>query len=382
MREGKRVLLGVLAVFIILSVVASGLVTGALITNYNNVGTLARVISLIERNYLETVKTETLVEGAVKGIVDSLGDPYSVYMPPKMFKELQEKMQGSFGGVGIIVSMKGEHIAVIEPIKGTPAEKAGIKAGDIITKVNDKDTKDMDLDTAVGLMRGPVGTEVVLQVFRKQTNKFLNFKIVREMIEVPTVEGKILPNTKIGYIAISMFASNTDEELDKVLQEVLAHKPKGLILDLRDNPGGDLESAVRIADKFIPKGPIVYVEYRTGSDEYYEADDKRIELPLVVLINENSASASEIVAGAIKDTGSGTLVGTKTFGKGVVQSIYTLQNKAGLKLTTAKYLTPKKRDIHKKGIQPDVKVELPENSEKDLQLEKAISILEEKSVRD
>ncbi|KNZ68429.1 carboxyl-terminal protease [Thermincola ferriacetica] len=382
MREGKRVLLGVLAVFIILSVVASGLVTGALITNYNNVGTLARVISLIERNYLEKVKTETLVEGAVKGIVDSLGDPYSVYMPPKMFKELQEKMQGSFGGVGIIVSMKGEHIAVIEPIKGTPAEKAGIKAGDIITKVNDKDTKDMDLDTAVGLMRGPVGTEVVLQVFRKQTNKFLNFKIVREMIEVPTVEGKILPNTKIGYIAISMFASNTDEELDKVLQEVLAHKPKGLILDLRDNPGGDLESAVRIADKFIPKGPIVYVEYRTGSDEYYEADDKRIELPLVVLINENSASASEIVAGAIKDTGSGTLVGTKTFGKGVVQSIYTLQNKAGLKLTTAKYLTPKKRDIHKKGIQPDVKVELPENSEKDLQLEKAISILEEKSVRD
>ncbi|ADG83572.1 S41 family peptidase [Thermincola potens] len=382
MREGKRVLLGVLAVFIILSVVASGLVTGALITNYNNVGTLARVISLIERNYLETVKTETLVEGAVKGIVDSLGDPYSVYMPPKMFKELQEKMQGSFGGVGIIVSMKGEHIAVIEPIKGTPAEKAGIKAGDIITKVNDKDTKDMDLDTAVGLMRGPVGTEVVLQVFRKQTNKFLNFKIVREMIEVPTVEGKILPNTKIGYIAISMFASNTDEELDKVLQEVLAHKPKGLILDLRDNPGGDLESAVRIADKFIPKGPIVYVEYRTGSDEYYEADDKRIELPLVVLINENSASASEIVAGAIKDTGSGTLVGTKTFGKGVVQSIYTLQNKAGLKLTTAKYLTPKKKDIHKKGIQPDVKVELPENSEKDLQLEKAISILEEKSVRD
>lgn len=352
MREGKRVLLGVLAVFIILSVVASGLVTGALITNYNNVGTLARVISLIERNYLETVKTETLVEGAVKGIVDSLGDPYSVYMPPKMFKELQEKMQGSFGGVGIIVSMKGEHIAVIEPIKGTPAEKAGIKAGDIITKVNDKDTKDMDLDTAVGLMRGPVGTEVVLQVFRKQTNKFLNFKIVREMIEVPTVEGKILPNTKIGYIAISMFASNTDEELDKVLQEVLAHKPKGLILDLRDNPGGDLESAVRIADKFIPKGPIVYVEYRTGSDEYYEADDKRIELPLVVLINENSASASEIVAGAIKDTGSGTLVGTKTFGKGVVQSIYTLQNKAGLKLTTAKYLTPKKKDIHKKEFSP------------------------------
>ncbi len=379
MHERRRVLLGVLAVFIILSVVASGLVSSVLITNYDNVGTLVRVVSLIERNYLEKVKTDTLVEGSIKGIVDSLGDPYSVYMPPKMFKELQEKMQGSFGGVGILVTLKGTHISVIEPIKASPADKAGIKAGDIITKVNDKDTKDLDLDTAVSLMRGPVGTNVQLQVFRKQANKYLTFKLVREVIEVPTVEGKILPDHKdIGYIAISMFASNSDEELDKVLDEVMAKKPKGLILDLRDNPGGDLESAVKIADHFVPKGPIVYIDYRTGNNEYYEADGKRIELPLVVLVNENSASASEILAGAIKDTNTGTLVGTKTYGKGVVQSIYNLQNKAGLKLTTAKYLTPKKRDIHKKGIQPDIKVPLPENAERDVQLDKAISVMEEK----
>lgn len=375
MRERRRVLLGVLAVFVILSVVASGLVTSVLITNYNNVGTLARVISLIEQNYLESVNTEQLVEGAVAGIVEALGDPYSVYMPPKMFKELQEKMQGSFGGVGIIVGMKGKHIVVIEPIEDTPAAKAGIKAGDIITKVNDKDTQEIDLDTAVSLMRGPVGTEVTLQVFREEDNEFLDIEIVREIIEVPTAEGQILPEENIGYIAVSMFASNTDEELARELKEIIDKKPKGLILDLRDNPGGDLEAAVKIADNFVPPGPIVHIEYRNGTDEYYEADDQKIDLPLVVLINENSASASEIVAGAIKDTKSGTLIGTKTYGKGVVQSIYTLQNKAGLKLTTAKYLTPNKKDIHKKGIVPDIKVEIPKGSEKDLQLEKAISVL-------
>jgi len=212
-----------------------------------------------------------------------------------------------------------------------------------------------------------------------------DFTIAREIIRVPTVEGEILPETDIAYVSIMQFTLNTAAELQKTLADLGVsienqdnEKVKGIILDMRGNPGGELEAAVNVADMFVPEGPIVFITYRSADEEMYKADSRYLNLPLVVLVDGNSASASEIVAGAIKDTQAGTLVGTKTFGKGVVQSLYELQNDAGLKLTTGKYLTPKRNDINKKGIEPNVKIELAEDAETDVQLEKAIETLEQK----
>lgn len=385
MSEKRRVLLGVVGVLLVLTVLAGGLATGALITDYKNLGTLTRVISLVNNYYIDKTNTNEMINGAIKGIVDSLGDPYSVYMPPKMYKELTEQVQGSFGGIGILVGQKQEHIYVVKPIKDTPAYREGMKAEDVIYKIEGKDTKGMDMDSAVNLMRGKVGTEVKITVFRPSDKKMHDFKITREVIRVPSVEGKILPGTNIAYIAIVQFTTNTAVELEKELRELkipMYHQDKsnvdGVILDLRGNPGGELEAAVRVADMFVPAGPIVSIKYKSQGEEVYKADNSFINLPLVVLVDGNSASASEIVSGAIKDRKAGTLVGTKTFGKGVVQSLYELQNNAGLKLTTGKYFTPSGHDINKKGIEPDVKVELPPTAEKDLQLDKGIEVVKSK----
>lgn len=385
MSEKRRVLLGVIGVLLILTISAGGLATGALITDYYSLGTLTRVVSLVNNYYLNEAKTSDMIDGAIKGVVESLGDPYSVYMPPKMYQELTEQVQGSFGGIGILVGEKDEHIYVVKPIKETPAFREGIKAEDIIMKIDGKDTKGMDMDTAVHLMRGKIGTNVKITVFRPSDKKMHDFKITREVIKVPTVEGKIIPGTDIAYVSLIQFTMNTDVELEKELTEIGVplynrgnSKVKGIILDLRGNPGGELESAVRVADIFVPSGRIVSIQYKSRAEEVYKADNTYLGLPLVVLVDENSASASEIVAGAIKDRKAGTLVGTKTFGKGVVQSLYELQNNAGLKLTTGRYLTPNKHDINKKGIEPDVKVVQPENVEKDVQLDKAIDVLKSK----
>lgn len=385
MSERRRVLLGVIGVLLILTISAGGLATGALITDYYSLGTLTRVVSLVNNYYLNEANTSDMINGAIKGVVESLGDPYSVYMPPKMYKELTEQVQGSFGGIGILVGQKEEHIYVVKPIKDTPAFREGIKADDVIMKIDGKDTKGMDMDTAVHLMRGKVDTEVKITVFRTSDKKMHDFTITREVIKVPTVEGKIIPGTDIAYVSIIQFTMNTDVELEKELTGLGMplyqrgnSKVKGVILDLRGNPGGELESAVRVADLFVPNGNIVSIQYKSRAEEVYKADNTYLGLPLVVLVDENSASASEIVAGAIKDRKAGTLVGTKTFGKGVVQSLYELQNNAGLKLTTGRYLTPNKHDINKKGIEPDVKVEQPENVEKDVQLDKAIEVLKSK----
>ncbi|MHB9093718.1 MAG: S41 family peptidase [Eubacteriales bacterium] len=385
MSERRRVLIGVVGVLLVLAVLAGGFATGALISDYNNLGTLARVISLVDEYYLDKTNTADMVNGAVKGIVDSLGDPYSVYMPPKMNKELREQVQGSFGGIGIYIERNQEHLFVVKPIKDTPAYREGVKAGDVIFKINGKETRGMSTDTAKDLMRGPVGTEVKLTLYRLTDKKLHDVKLFREIIKVPTVEGKILPGTKIAYIYLGEFSANTAVELEKTLRElgISMKNPeespvKGIILDLRENPGGELNAAVNVADLFVPEGPIVFIEYRSDKEEIYKADNKFLKLPLLVLVDGNSASASEIVAGAIKDTKAGTLVGTKTFGKGVVQSLYELQNNAGLKLTTGKYLTPLKHDINKKGIEPDIKVEQPENAKTDVQLEKATEIMKEK----
>ncbi|KJS83460.1 MAG: peptidase S41 [Peptococcaceae bacterium BICA1-8] len=384
MNNGKRVLRWVFSLLVLICFAVTALVGGVFFTNYQNVGQLLQVGALIKSEFLWPVQTGKMIEGAIAGMVDSLGDEYSVYMNAEKFQELQAHIQGAFGGIGIYVGLRENKITVIAPIEGTPGAKVGIKSGDVIVKINDKATENMDIDEAVGIMKGEPGTDVKVTIERSGAEKMLDFEITREIINVPTVEGQILEeNPDIAYLRIAMFASNTDEALAEELQKLTDQGFKAMIIDLRDNPGGDLHTVVNIAGHFIPEGPVVHIVNNDDKTETLPARGNNIKVPLVVLINGGSASASEILAGAVKDTGVGTLVGTKTFGKGIVQSIFFLNKDAGLKLTTAKYLTPNKNDIHEKGIEPDILVELPEYTPeqkeplKDTQKEKAIEILEQ-----
>lgn len=367
--------LTVLAVLFFVVFLLAGLVIGS---NYKHVGNLVKVISLIRTQYIEQVDTTTLVDGAIKGMVESLRDPYSVYLDRETYQQLQEQIRGSFGGLGILVGVKDKYLTVARVFRDTPAAREGVRAGDRIIMINGKDVRGIDLETAIGLMRGPVGTKVKLKLEREGLSRPLEVVITREEISVPTVEGRLLPGTGTGYIVITQFSEKTPEELRETLSRLRNQGMKGLILDLRDNPGGELISATRVADNFVPKGPVVFIEYSSGNTEVKEADDQYLRLPLAVLVNGGSASAAEILAGAIKDTGTGVLVGTRTFGKGIVQTVFPLDNGAGLKLTTARYLTPGKHDIHKKGVQPDVVVEDREDLPGDEQLNKARELIEQK----
>lgn len=365
----------VLAVILVIAFIAGG---SLLVTNYKNLGNLLKVVTLVRTQYLHTVDATQLVDGAIKGMVGSLNDPYSVYLDPKTYAQLNEQIKGSFGGLGILVGVKEDYLTVVRVYKGTPAAKAGIIAGDIITKIDERDAKGIDLETAISLMRGEVGSKVTLTLERKDTTEPLSLTLIREEISVPTVESQVLPGTAVGYAVISQFTEHTAGEMKENLAKLQNEQVKGLILDLRDNPGGELIAAVNVAKNFIPKGPIVFIDYRFGRDQEFTSEGHTAQLPLIVLINGGSASAAEILAGAVKDTGAGTLVGTKTFGKGIVQTVFPLDNGAGLKLTTARYLTPNRNDIHEIGIQPDILVQQEESSVVDVQLERAIELMKQK----
>ncbi|WP_194174975.1 S41 family peptidase [Desulfofundulus thermobenzoicus] len=368
-----------LAVLVFALIVAAG---GLLASNYKHFGTLFKVISLVRTQYLEPVSTTTLVDGAIRGLVKSLNDPYSVYLDAGEYAQLREQIQGAFGGLGILVGIKDGYLTVERSYQGTPAQRSGIMKGDMITRIDDRDARGIDLDTAIGLMRGPVGTKVKLTIARKGVARPWDVELVREEISVPTVEGRMLPGESgIGYIALSQFTEKTPGELEATIARLKSQGMRGVLLDLRNNPGGELHAAVKVAGYFVPQGPVVYIDYRSGKQETYSADGQNLKLPLVVLVNRASASAAEILAGAIKDTGSGVLVGERTFGKGIVQTVFDLDNGAGLKLTTARYLTPSRHDIHKKGITPDVVVEQEPNAAVDEQMEKALQILESKMAK-
>ncbi|WP_207636357.1 S41 family peptidase [Desulfosporosinus youngiae] len=385
----KRVAKRVGVIFLIFSVLVTTLVSGIVIANVNNVGRLVHVVQLIRHDYLENVSTSQLVEGATKGIVEILGDPYSTYMNAQENKELFEILEGKFGGIGIVLSLKDpKKLVVLRPIKNSPASKAGIQSGDVVSKINDADTAGMDQDKAVGLMRGEPGTKVNLAVYRESTNKTFTVSLTRENITVPTVDGQALPgHPDIAYISITQFGSDTGTELKDTFNTMNIKQFKGLILDMRYNHGGELNAAVQVASYFIPDGPVVYIVDKQGNVDTKMATGTYLGMPMVVLVNEESASAAEIVAGAIKDKGTANLVGVKTFGKGIVQTIFPLDGGTSVKLTTAKYLTPNKLDIHKKGIEPDIVAELPKGQQAtitpqdtnfDPQLQKALQTLREK----
>ncbi|HEY3424358.1 MAG TPA: S41 family peptidase [Negativicutes bacterium] len=336
-----------------------------------------RALQIIKSRYVEDVPMDTLMAGAVKGMVNSLGDPHSIYMDAKMYKEFMIETEGSFGGVGIVVGVKDKLLTVVAPIEGTPGEQAGIKSGDQILKIDDKDTLDMALDEAVNKIRGPEGSPVTLTI--KRANEAVkDYVLTRSNIQIKTVTGKMLPD-HIGYIRIAMFNENTGADFNRKYQELEKEGMKAIVLDLRDNPGGLLEESVKVASQFVPKGNIVSVVTRDGRRETHPSNLEAVKYPAAVLVNGGSASASEIVAGAMQDTAAGTLVGTKTYGKGSVQTLLRLDGGA-IKLTIAKYLTPADRSINGIGIEPDVKVELPETRDpgKDIQLDKAVEIVKSK----
>ncbi len=350
---------------------------------------LFRVIGQIKARYVEDVAVHTLMDGAIKGAVGSLGDPHSIYLDKRMYREFMIETGGSFGGVGIVIGVKDKILTVVSPIEGTPGDKAGIKSGDQILKIDGKDTKDMALDEAVSKIRGPEGSQVILTIRRGQETK--DYTLTRSNIQLKTVSGRMLPGN-IAYIRLSMFNEQTGADFAKKYQEFEQEGMKATILDLRDNPGGLLSESVKVAGRLVPKGPIVSVVQRGGKKEVYSSDLDAVKYPLVVLVNGGSASASEIVSGAVQDTGAGSLVGVKTFGKGSVQAILNpfgvgplnVGDGTAIKLTIAKYYTPSGRSINGTGIEPDVKVEQPENKEpgkplaQDVQLDKAIEIIKSK----
>src|SRR5437660_2244386 len=322
---------------------------------YEELKTFTEVLAHVQKHYVEEVKTKDLVYGAIRGMLATL-DPHSAFMPPEVYKEVQVETKGEFGGVGIQIGMKENRLTVIAPIDGTPAERAGVKPSDVILKVNNETTKDMTLMDAVQKMRGPKGTKVTLTIQREAVSEPLVFVLTREIIKIESVKSKMLEGN-IGYIRLTQFQDQTAKDMTGALKKLREQKMQSLILDLRNNPGGLLTAAIDVSEQFVWLNRlIVYIKTREGRKDDYVSriKDQPEDYPMIVLVNEGSASASEIVAGALQDWGRSVVVGVQTFGKGSVQTILPLGDGSGLRLTNAKYYTPKGRSLHGIGVSPDI----------------------------
>ncbi len=337
---------------------------------------IQKIETSIEKYYKGDVDKEKLEDYTYKGLVAGLGDIYSDYYSKKEFEDLMESTNGVYSGVGIYMTQDAvsKEISVIKTIKGSPSDGSGLKKGDVLTKIDSYNVKtDDELSEIVDRIKGKEGTKVTLYFLRG--TKMMKYTFTRKSIETPTVETKMLDNT-IGYLSILEFDEVTVKQFEAGLKKLKNQGMKSLVIDLRDNPGGLLSAVVDIADDILPKGKIVYTEDKNGKRKYYNAeDDNQLNLPLCVLVNENSASASEILAGAVKDRKAGTLVGEKTFGKGIVQGFFDLGDDSYVKLTHSSYYTPAGHNIHKKGIEPNITIKDNEKTRDDEQLEKAVEIL-------
>jgi carboxyl-terminal processing protease len=356
-----KIILMIFAVFLIGVLIGSGQsqrVSALSDSTYEDLKVFTDVMGLIQKDYVEETKSKDLIYGAIKGMLETL-EPHSAFMPPDMFKEMQQETKGQFEGLGIEITIKDGILTVVSPIEGTPAYKAGVLAKDQIIKIDGESTKNFTLIDSVKRLRGPKGTKVTITIMREGVAKPRDFTLVRDVIPVRSVRHELLEK-KYGYIRLSQFQEKTDGEFEKAmkaLEDGSKGNLKGLVLDLRNNPGGLLESAAQIADRFIDSGLIVSVEGRREDQnrKYYAHPDSHMtHYPLVVLVNGGTASGAEIVAGAIQDHGRGIIVGTQTFGKGSVQTIIPLKGGSGLKLTTARYYTPSGRSIQAIGILPDI----------------------------
>lgn len=347
---------------------------------------IKELLGQMELYYYEDIDTEELTNGLYKGLFEGLGDPYSVYYTKEEYDSMMASTSGTYCGIGAVLSqdMKTMQVTVLHVYKDTPADKAGLKDGDTILKVDDIEATSMELSELVTNIRGDKGTKVHLEVYREGEKDKLEYDIERDKVEVPTVEYEMLENN-VGYIQITEFAEPTETQFMEAVNALQAQGMQAMIVDLRDNPGGYLSAVTEILDDILPEGITVYTEDKYGKRQNYTSDDEhRIEIPMAVLINENSASAAEIFAGAIKDYDYGTLIGTKSFGKGIVQTVKQLKDGSAIKLTTAKYYTPNGNYIHEVGIEPDVELEYEYTGDtnedydksQDNQIQKALEILE------
>jgi carboxyl-terminal processing protease len=361
---------------------------------YEQLKLFTEVLSIVQNQYVDEVPPRELIYSAIKGTLRGL-DPHSSFLDPESYREMQVETSGSFGGLGIEITLRDDILTVVAPIEGTPAYRAGIQPGDRIVKIDGIVTKDMQLSDAVKRMRGKPGSKVTIAVGREGWTEPKDFDITREQIRVQSVRTHDLSNG-IGYLRVRQFQEQTAHDVEAALDKFAKSGTKAMVLDLRNNPGGLLTSAVEVAEKFLEDGKlVVYTEGRVRNQNMrFSAHAKKplSTIPMVILINQGSASASEIVAGALQDYNRAVLVGTQTFGKGSVQTIIPLSDGSGLRLTTAKYFTPKGRSIHGKGIAPDIVVELPKEKEptvkpqppsldpleelkKDIQLQRALDVI-------
>lgn len=351
--------------FIVMATLVLGVVigkgwekTGHASESYEELKTFAEVLTQVKKHYVEETPTKDLIHGAVRGMLATL-DPHSSYMTPDMYKEMQVETRGEFGGLGIQIGVKNHRITVIAPIEDTPAYSAGIESGDVIIKVDDAPTKDLTLMEAVQKMRGPKGTKVTLTVERESSKTPLQFTIIRDTIKIQSVRSRVL-DERIGYVRISQFQEATADDLGDKLADLKEKNVQGLILDLRNNPGGLLSAAVGVSEQFLESDKLVVsIKGRDGRKDEYRArmQSEHYEYPMIVMVNQGSASASEIVAAAMQDWGKAVVIGMTTFGKGSVQTILPLSDGSGLRLTTAKYYTPRGESIHNVGVKPDIVVE-------------------------
>ena len=357
---GKRaVILSVFLSLLILGPYGDSRVSAIDRTTYKGLKTFSEVLDMVDKNYVEPVETDKLLQGAINGMIKSL-DPHSSFMTAEMYKELEVETRGSFGGIGIEITLLKDVLTVVSPIEDTPAYNAGVKAGDQIIRINGKSTKDITVLDAVKQLRGPKDTKVNITILREGMAKPKDIELIRSIISIKSVKSKVFDD-HIGYIRISAFQERTGDDLKKILREIesKAHPLKGIVLDMRNNPGGLLHQSVEVSDAFLKLGNIVSTRGRAKSMESQTAakdNGDEPTCPMVVLVNEGTASAAEIVSGALQDNGRAVIIGTQTFGKGSVQTIIPLEDGAALKLTTARYYTPKGRSIQAEGITPDIVV--------------------------
>ena len=375
----------ILYIFLLLFFITEGLLANANEKLYNKIDLFGEVLEKVKDEYVDEIDQSDVMDSAINGVLQSL-DPYSAYMSPELFKSMQTESKGEFGGLGIEIGMEAGVVKVIAPIADTPAEKAGIKAGDYIVRINDEQVQGKSLMEAVKLMRGPVGSSIELTVRRRNVKKSLTFNIKRQIIEVKSVEAKLLGNKKnIGYVRLKSFNENSDKQFFKKIRNFESgNKLIGYIIDLRNNPGGLLSQAISITDFFLNDGEIVSTKGRKVSETrkfFARMGDGVKGKPVVVLINNGSASASEIFAGALKDHKRAIIIGENSYGKGSVQSVIPLQNGGGIRLTISKYYLPSGKSISEVGVSPDIIVkESGENflinTESDNQLNYAIRLFQ------
>jgi len=330
--------------------------------NISELKELSDIMDIISENFVgeKEVNKKDLLHGAIKGMMQSLDDPHSTYFPAKEMKSFTEDMKGEYAGVGMVVSKRDNVLTVVSPIEGTPAYKAGIKPNDKIVKIEDKSTLDLTVDECVDILKGKPGTKVSITVLRENTGKTFEVELTRALIKLKYVQHKLIDG-KIGYVKVTQFSEEVSKDVRKAVEDLKSRGMESMILDLRYNPGGSLGEAIKVSSIFVEKSPIVTVKDKHGNEEKYDRIGKAYtDFPMIVLINEGSASASEIVSGAIKDYSRGLLLGEKSYGKGSVQNLVPLHDGDAVKLTVAKYYTPSGTTIHKKGIEPDITVKEPE----------------------